>query len=184
MSSGARSAPELRPASGSRGPASDPQEIRKCQPLKTEPGNLRKCLEPLTRWNNFLNQCQGCTYNLRRRTTQQLPQAQGRPRSPVRASLLHSSRPRLPRAQSVRKASAHQLHLIIAQSVKRSFRPTPNSPGPTRRCSWMLNIHAIPQVRAIYETVVYFSRFETNCDCDSFGFPGFRRQTFATSPGS
>ena len=106
---------------------------------------------------------------MRSRTTQQLPQAQGRPRSPVRASLLRSSRPGLPRAQSVKKASAHQLHLIIAQSVNCSFRPTPNSPGPTRRCSWMLNLHAIPQVRAIYETVVYFSRFETNCDCDSFG---------------
>ena len=60
LSSGARSAPELRPASGSRGLASEPQEIRKCQTLKMEPGDLRKCPQPLARWNNFLNQRQGC----------------------------------------------------------------------------------------------------------------------------
>ena len=58
-SSGARSAPELRPASGSRGHAPDHKEIRNCQPLKMKPGNLRKCLQPLTSWNNFLNQRQG-----------------------------------------------------------------------------------------------------------------------------
>ena len=61
LSSGARSAPELRPASGSRGPASDPQEIRKCQTLKMEPGDLRKCPQPLARWNKFLIQRQECS---------------------------------------------------------------------------------------------------------------------------
>ena len=60
LSSGARSAPELRPASGSRGPASKPQDIRKCQTLKMEPGKLRKRPQPLARWNKFLNQRRGC----------------------------------------------------------------------------------------------------------------------------
>ena len=30
------------------------------------PGNLRKCLQPLTRWNNFLNQRRGCMGFLKR----------------------------------------------------------------------------------------------------------------------
>ena len=59
LSSCMRSAPELRPASGSRGLASQPQEIRNCQPLKMEPGNLRKCLQPLAGSGNFLDQRQG-----------------------------------------------------------------------------------------------------------------------------
>ena len=44
LSSGALRAPELRPAYGSQGLASDPKEIRKCQHLTMAPGNLRKCL--------------------------------------------------------------------------------------------------------------------------------------------
>ena len=72
LSSGARSAPELRPASGSRGLASDPQEVRKCQPLKKGPRNLRKCLQPLTGCNNFLNQRQGCSSLLLGRSSSRL----------------------------------------------------------------------------------------------------------------
>ena len=62
LSSGARSAPELRPASGFRGLDSDPVQIRKWQTLEMEPGNLRKCLQPLTEWGNFLIWRRGCKY--------------------------------------------------------------------------------------------------------------------------
>ena len=44
LSSVARSAPELRPASGFRGLNSDHLQIRKIQPLNLDPGYLRKCL--------------------------------------------------------------------------------------------------------------------------------------------
>ena len=53
LSSGARSAPELGPASGFRGLNSDHLQIRKFQPLNLDLGYLRKLLQPLTSWGNF-----------------------------------------------------------------------------------------------------------------------------------
>ena len=44
LSSGARSAPELSPASGFRRLDSDHVQIRKFQPLSLDLGYLRKCL--------------------------------------------------------------------------------------------------------------------------------------------
>ena len=62
LSSGARSAPELRPASGSRGLASDPHNIRKCQPLKNGAGKFKKT-SPAPGWL-VLNQRQECNVEI------------------------------------------------------------------------------------------------------------------------
>ena len=60
LSSGARSAPELRLASGFRGLNSDSFQIRKLQPLNLDLGYLRKCLQPLTGCGNVLLRSRGC----------------------------------------------------------------------------------------------------------------------------
>ena len=56
LSSGARSAPELGPASGFRGLNSDHLQIRKFQPLNLDLGYLRKCTSPLTGQGSRLSQ--------------------------------------------------------------------------------------------------------------------------------
>ena len=47
-----------------RAPEPESHRIRVSQTLRTEPGDLRKCPQPLTSWGNFLIGSRGCTWIL------------------------------------------------------------------------------------------------------------------------